>query len=163
LGESFMRGVEKLAAYSLTFDILIFARHLPAAIEFVGAFPNHKFVVDHIAKPFIKDGILEPWKQHMIKLASFPNVMCKLSGMVTEADWKNWCVKDFEPYLDTVFTAFGPDRVMFGSDWPVCTVAATYRQVMELVGKWLEKKNATPRVKENFWGGNAAKFYRLKV
>ncbi len=161
LGDAFMRGVGKLADFGLTFDILIFAGHLPVTLEFVKAFPDHRFVIDHMAKPPIADGILAPWKRHITEMASFPNVMCKVSGLVTEADWSKWRYEDFGPYLDTVFEAFGTGRVMFGSDWPVCTVAASYRQVMDVVQQWLDQNGLSPSEQDNFWGGNAAAFYRL--
>jgi L-fuconolactonase len=162
LSDQFMRGIEKLLYHNLAYDILIFPRQLPAAIEFVQNFPKHRFVLDHIAKPIIKDGIISPWKLQIEQLAAFPNIFCKLSGMVTEADWHNWSITDFEPYLDVIFQAFGADRVMFGSDWPVCTVAATYRQVIEIVDSYLNSHNLSDQEKAAFWGGSAVKFYQLK-
>jgi L-fuconolactonase len=162
LGNEFMRGITKLIDYDLAYDILIFPRQLDAAIEFVKIFPEHRFVLDHIAKPFIKDGVISPWDEQINHLASFPNVFCKISGMVTEANWRTWSVSDFEPYLDVVFNAFGMDRVMFGSDWPVCTVAAPYEKVIEIVESYLNKHNFSDAEKAAFWGGNAVKFYQLK-
>ena len=157
----FMRGVEKLINYDLAYDILIFPKQLRAAFDFVKNFPDHRFVLDHIAKPFIKDGVMSPWDEQMHQLASFPNVFCKVSGMVTEADWQNCQISDFEPYLDVVFNAFGVDRLMFGSDWPVCTIAAAYDKVMEIVDFYLNRCNFSSEKKAAFWGGNAAKFYQL--
>jgi L-fuconolactonase len=162
LGDQFMRGIEKLLPFNLTYDILIFPKQLPAAIEFVEKFPQHRFVLDHIAKPFIKDGIVSPWKEQIEQLAAFPHVFCKISGMVTEANWRNWSIADFESYLNVVFKAFGANRVMFGSDWPVCTVAATYRQVTEIVDSYLNNHDFSDQEKAAFWGGNAVKFYQLK-
>ena len=161
LRADFMRGVEKLINYDLAYDILIFPKQLPAAFDFVKNFPKHRFVLDHIAKPFIKDGVMSPWDEQMHQLASFPNVFCKVSGMVTEADWQNCQISDFEPYLDVVFNAFGVDRLMFGSDWPVCTIAAAYDKVMEIVDFYLNRCNFSSEKKAAFWGGNAAKFYQL--
>lgn len=163
LRPDFMRGIEKLLEYDLAYDILIFPKQLPAAIEFVKAFPEHRFVLDHIAKPFIKDGVIAPWDEQIQELASFENIYCKVSGMVTEADWRNWQVGDFEPYLDIIFTAFGIERLMFGSDWPVCTVAADYAKVAGIVESFLQKKNYTQEQLAAFWGGNAAKFYKLAI
>lgn len=162
LRPDFMRGIEKLPAYDLAYDILIFPKQLPAAIEFVNAFPDHRFALDHIAKPFIKDGTKSPWDEQIRKLASFDNVFCKVSGMVTEADWHNWQTSDFEPYLEVIFDAFGIERLMFGSDWPVCTVAADYDKVIGIVSAYLQKKNYTQEQLAAFWGGNAIKFYQLK-
>ena len=141
LGDKFMRGIEKLLDHNLTYDILIFPKQLSASIEFVKNFPEHRFVLDHIAKPFIKDGIISPWDEQINRLASYPNVFCKISGMVTEADWRHWTILDFSPYLDVIINAFGLDRVMFGSDWPVCTVAASYDKVIEIVSSYLDKHN----------------------
>jgi len=161
LDKRFMRGVEKLLDYDLTFDILIFPKQLVAAIEFVASFPQHRLVVDHLAKPFIKAGIMETWRQQMLEIAAFPNVCCKISGLVTEADWLGWRYEDFEPYLDVVFTAFGKHRVMFGSDWPVCTVAASYNQVVSVVDAWLRKNKVSQQEQDAVRGGNAVEFYRL--
>lgn len=156
----FVRGVALLKQFQLTYDILIYPRQLPAAIELVGKLPEQKFVVDHLAKPEIEAKKLEPWAAQMRELAGNPNVHCKLSGMVTEADWGNW-TGDFEPYLDVVFEAFGPERVMFGSDWPVCLVAASYGQVMQLFERYVERHAADRRAA--IFGGNAIAFYGLKV
>lgn len=162
LGDKFMRGIEKLLDYNLAYDILIFPKQLDATVEFVKNFPEHRFVLDHIAKPLIKDGIVSPWDDQVKQLASYQNVFCKVSGMVTEADWKAWTILDFEPYLDVVISAFSMDRVMFGSDWPVCTVAASYEKVIEIAESYLNKHNFSDDEKAAFWGGNAVKFYQLK-
>ena len=117
-------------------------------------------MLDHIAKPFIRDGVVEPWATDIRQLARHANVTCKISGMVTEADWDSWQADDFRPYLDIIFDAFGPQRVLFGSDWPVCTLAASYAQVHDLVDAYVQQFNATEQ--EAFWGQNAARDYRLK-
>lgn len=159
LREDFMRGVGELTKYDLVYDILIFERQLPAALEFVKNFPDQPFVLDHIAKPKIKAGELEPWAENIKRLARFENVFCKVSGMVTEADWHNWSPGHFRPYLDVVFEAFGASRIMFGSDWPVCTVAASYGQVFSLVEDYIS--GLSPDAREAILGINAAKIYGL--
>ncbi|MBN1481135.1 amidohydrolase [candidate division KSB1 bacterium] len=161
LGETFMRGVEKLLEHNLTYDILIFPKQLAACSELVKNFPEHRFMLDHIGKPAIKDGFLSPWKKHIQQLAAFPHVFCKISGLVTEADWQHWQLADFEPYLDVIINAFGMDRLLFGSDWPVCTLAASYDKVIDIVESYLDKHNFSDMEKAAFWGGNAVKFYQL--
>jgi L-fuconolactonase len=128
LREDFNRGIRALEKTGLVFDILIFERHLPQTIEFVDRHPNQRFVLDHVAKPKIREGVLEPWSTHIKELARRENVSCKVSGMVTEADWKRWRLEGLRPYLDVVVEAFGPRRLMAGSDWPVCLVACGYKQ-----------------------------------
>ncbi|MBG87200.1 MAG: amidohydrolase [Verrucomicrobiales bacterium] len=160
VGENFMRGISLLEKYELRYDILIFPKQLPATLEFVKQFPDQPFVLDHIAKPLIKDAIIEPWELHIRELARFSNVMCKVSGMVTEADWKGWEVEHFDPFLDVVLDAFGPDRLMYGSDWPVCTLAGSYKQAHSLALRLAEQLSESEQ--EKFWGGNAAKFYGLE-
>lgn len=157
LRPDFLRGIARLAGHGLTYDILIYPKQLPAALRFVERFPEQPFVLDHIAKPFIRDGLLEPWRAHIRELARFPNVVCKVSGMVTEADHKGWKREDFHPYLDLVAEAFGPGRLMFGSDWPVCRLAATYEQVEGLVRDHFRGWSAGDQA--GFWGLNCAKFY----
>jgi L-fuconolactonase len=157
--KEFLRGISCLGGYHFTYDILIYARHLPVAIEFVRRFPEQKFVLDHLAKPGIKARELEPWSHDVRRLASNPNVFCKLSGMVVEADWKQWTAKDFRPYLDAVFAAFGIDRLMFGSDWPVCLLAGTYAQAKEIIEVYTHNLSSTE--KEKIFGLNAARFYGL--
>ena len=156
----FVRGVGHLARFELTYDILIYPRQLPAAIELVAKLPEQKFVVDHLAKPEIRAEKIEPWAALIRELAVNPNVYCKLSGMVTEADWKKWKREDFEPYLDVVFGAFGADRLMFGSDWPVCLVAATYSQVKNIVESYVNRHESN--AKANILGGNAVRVYGLR-
>lgn len=159
LRADFLRGIAALQEFDLTYDILIYPRHLPIAAEFVQHFPSQRFVLDHLAKPFIQAQTVEPWATHIRELAKFPNVFCKLSGMVTEADWKNWKGEHFRPYLERVFDAFGPDRLMIGSDWPVCKVAGSYSQVMSLVIDFLDQR--MPDARERILGGNAQRFWRL--
>jgi L-fuconolactonase len=133
LRKEFQQGISYLEDYGLTYDLLIYPRHLKVAGELVKKFPGMKFVIDHIAKPAIREGTTEPWSADLRKLAAYENVYCKLSGMVTEADWANWKPADFTPYMDVVLDAFGPEKIMIGSDWPVCLVAGTYGSVVNLV------------------------------
>lgn len=142
LGEEFLRGIALLRRYGLTYDILIFPRQLPAAIELVRRFPQQPFVLDHLAKPAIRDGTLSPWQEQMRELAQAPNVVCKISGMVTEARRDGWKADDFTPYLDAVFDAFGARRLMFGSDWPVCLLAGSYAQVFAIVADYIARLSA---------------------
>jgi len=159
LRPDFLRGVERLKDFGLTYDLLIYPRQLPAAIEFVGRIPDQPMVLDHIAKPMIKAGTLSPWSEQIRELARHPNLFCKVSGMVTEADQQHWKADDFRPYLETVFEAFGPSRLMFGSDWPVCRLAGTYEQVEGLVQDFV--RGWSPEQLAAFWGGNCAQFYGL--
>jgi L-fuconolactonase len=159
LGEAFLRGIAALSARSLTYDILIFPRQLPAAVELAARFPQQAFVLDHIAKPEMKAGLREPWATQIRKLATSPNVLCKLSGLVTEADWARWKPDDIVPYLDIVTEAFGPQRLMIGSDWPVCALAADYGRTMSLVENYLARLSAAEA--DAVLGGNATRFYRL--
>jgi len=159
LQPDFLRGIAALEEFGLTYDILIFPRHLPVAMEFVRRFPQQRFVLDHLAKPLIKDRTLQPWGSHIRELAKFSNIFCKLSGMVTEADWKAWKPEHFAPYLDVALESFGPERLMIGSDWPVCKVAASYMQVTELVIEYLDRYPREAR--ESILGGTARSFWRL--
>jgi len=159
--ENFVKGVAQLRAFGFTYDILIYPKQLPAAIELVTRLLEQRFVVDHVAKPEIKSGKTSPWAAQMKEIAQNKNVFCKLSGMVTEADWKRWKAEDFKPYLDVVFDAFGAERLMFGSDWPVCLLAATYRQVKQLIEEYV--KGFSQSDKDKIFGGNAARFYGLKT
>jgi L-fuconolactonase len=159
LRSDFQRGIAALAPFGLTYDILIYHRHLPYAVELVKRFPLQRFVLDHIAKPDIKHGIMTPWAEHIRELASNNNVWCKVSGMVTEASWSEWRTKDFTPYLETVFDAFGPSRLMIGSDWPVCTLSADYGTAMGLVNDACKDWSEADR--ERLLGGNCAVFYGL--
>jgi L-fuconolactonase len=155
----FLRGIGCLGEFGLTYDILIYPRQLPGAIELVARYPNQAFVIDHIAKPEIKAKRTRPWAQQMREIARNPNVYCKVSALLTEADWKNWQTDDFKPYLDTVFEVFGSDRIMFGSDWPVCLLAGSYSQVVQLIADYT--KNLSPSDKQKIFGLNAVRFYGI--
>ena len=161
LQPEFLRGIAALEEFDLAYDILIYTKHLPVAAEFVEQFPRQRFVLDHLAKPQIKGGELAAWEGGIRNLASFPNVYCKLSGLVTEADWHNWKPEDIKPCLDVAFDCFGPRRLMIGSDWPVCTVAATYSRTMAVVKDYLAAHPA--EVREAVLGVNAQGFWKLKL
>jgi L-fuconolactonase len=154
----FQRGIAQLAEFGLAYDLLLHPRHLPVAVQLVHEFPAQTFVLDHLAKPAIADGVLELWQRDIRELAKFPNVSCKLSGMVTEARWKQWKHDDFRPYLDVVLDAFGPSRLMVGSDWPVCTLSADYAQTVGIVLDFVQQLTETER--EGILGGNCARIYR---
>lgn len=154
-----VQGIRRLAEFGLTYDILIYPNQLKAALHLVRAVPEVNFVVDHLAKPYIKKQDIIRWSNYMAEVAKCPNVTCKLSGLVTEADWQDWSKKDFFPYLDVVFDYFGPDRLLFGSDWPVCLVAANYTQVKTLIEEYVHLWGNEVRAK--VFGGNAVEFYRL--
>ena len=156
---SFNRGVAALLPTSLVYDLLIFARQLPEATHFVDRHPHQSFVLDHIAKPDIKANAFASWNQAIRELARRPNVTCKLSGMVTEADWHTWSPEQLQPYFDTVLEAFGPSRLMFGSDWPVLTVASTYSRWVETVATWLAP--LTPTERAAIEGETATRVYQL--
>ena len=158
LGEEFNRGIDRLINTHLVYDILIFERHLPYAIEFVKRHSEEQiFVLDHIAKPKIASGELQPWADNLRQLAAFPNVFCKLSGLVTEADIHSWTPEQLRPYMETVLEAFGPDRVMFGSDWPVCTCATTYSRWRGVVGDFIA--SLSEHEQAQIMGGTALKAY----
>ena len=161
LQPDFLRGISLLEEFNLAYDILIYAKHLPDAVEFVSRFPRQRFVLDHLAKPPIKSGDIDVWERGIRELASFPNVYAKLSGLVTEADWQSWKPEHVRPYLDVAFECFGPPRLMIGSDWPVCTLAASYQGTMNLIKDYLSGYTAEQR--EAVLGGNAAKFWRLQT
>jgi L-fuconolactonase len=160
LKPEFMNGIGKLKKHGFTYDILIFPDQLQYVPKFVNAFPDQKFVIDHIAKPDIKNRKVADWAKEMRAIAELDNVWCKVSGMVTEADWKNWKFDDFEPHLDVVFEAFGVERVMFGSDWPVCQVAATYKTMADIVTQYTSTLSLSEQ--SVFWGENAVNFYNIK-
>jgi L-fuconolactonase len=159
LQPDFLRGISVLEEFDLAYDILIYTKHLPIAAEFVKRFPRQRFVLDHLAKPPIKNGTIDSWAQGIKRLAEFPNVFCKLSGLVTEADWQHWKPEQIIPFLDVAFETFGPDRLMIGSDWPVCLVAASYARAIEVVKTYLLAQKADYR--ERVLGGNAQLFWRL--
>ena len=157
LGSEFVRGLRHLKAYGLRYDLLIFPRQLPAAIELVEHFPEQAFVLDHCAKPLIAKGVREPWREQIRKLALNRNVWCKVSGLVTEANWSDWSLEALRPYLDAILEAFGPERLMWGSDWPVCLYASAYERWWEALLQWTSGWKEADR--EAFFGGNAARFY----
>jgi L-fuconolactonase len=159
--ESFVRGLRCLAEYGFAYDILIYPKQLPAALELVAAVPEQRFVIDHMAKPDVRTNSSTEWAKEMRAIAQHPNVLCKISGLVTEADWQAWKKADFKPYLDVVFEAFGTERLMFGSDWPVCLLAAGYRQVKEIVEDYL--RGFSEDEKGKIFGENAIRFYGLKI
>ena len=159
LRPDFLQGIARLADFGFAFDILIYPRHLRVAASFARQFPDQRFVLDHIAKPLIADRVLEPWNKDVRDLAELPNVHCKLSGMVTEAQWKQWSRDHFRPYLDTVLEAFGPARIMIGSDWPVCILSADYTSTIGIVKDFIQE--LSPAEKDAILGGNCAAFYRL--
>jgi L-fuconolactonase len=153
------RGLSAVADAGLAYDLLILPHQLPAAHETAAALPELRFVVDHLAKPAIATGQIEPWAPGLRALASLPNVACKLSGMVTEADWTSWTVEQLRPYAESVLEAFGADRVLFGSDWPVCTLAAGYDEVVRTAEQLVE--GLDPVEREAVFGGAARTAYRL--
>src|SRR5262245_8953229 len=159
LRPAFMRGVAALEAHGLAYDVLIYPRHLAVAAEFVRRFPRQPFVLDHLAKPPIASGDRSGWAKDLRQLAECPNVMAKLSGLVTEADWRHWTPAQIEPYLDVACECFGADRLMIGSDWPVCTVAASYSRTTNVVFDWVARLSASER--DAILGGNATRFWRL--
>lgn len=159
LREDFQNGISKLKQFNLTYDILVFPTQLFSAIELVQKFPEQPFVVDHLAKPTIKEGKIDQWKSDMEALAKFSNVYCKVSGMVTEADLKNWKEEDFTKYLEVIFNAFGTGRIMYGSDWPVCLLAAEYKQQLQLVLNYITRFSKEEQAQ--VMGTNAAKFYNI--
>jgi L-fuconolactonase len=156
LQADFIRGIKELGRMGYTYDILVYPFHLPAVVKLLEQCPDQSFVIDHIAKPGIKNGRTDNWAGYMKKIGAYPNVYCKLSGMVTEADWKNWKQEDMIPYLDIVSEAFGTQRLMFGSDWPVCLVAAKYEEVVSVVNSYFSITE-----QEAVMGENASRFYHL--
>lgn len=161
LRPDFLRGVSYLEKYNYTYDILVFPHQLGAVLEFVQRFPHQKFVIDHIAKPYIKDGFYEGWAVMMEAIARHSNVSCKISGMITEADYDSWSAQQLQPYLDHVLKIFGSDRLLFGSDWPVCLVAGTYAEVKKTVTDFIAPLNETDQRK--IMGENAMEFYQLST
>jgi L-fuconolactonase len=156
----FMRGIACLQEFDLAYDLLVYPRQLLAAIRLARRFPRQRFVLDHIAKPRIAAGVLAPWSEHIRTLAQLPNVHCKISGMVTEADWSAWKREDFAPFLDTVLDAFSPSRLMYGSDWPVCLLAGSYRRVFDLAADYCSRLSRSEQ--DWIFGGSAAACYRLR-
>jgi L-fuconolactonase len=161
LRDDFNRGVSALKQFNLRYDILIFEKHLPQAIQFVDRHPDQVFILDHIAKPRIRDRMLSPWKENIRELAWRPNVYCKISGLVTEADWNTWSDAYLYPYIEIVLEAFTPKRIMFGSDWPVVTLASSYRRWIDTVRSAIAQLSTTE--KERILSGTAIEAYRLAV
>jgi L-fuconolactonase len=159
LRPEFRRGIAQLRDFGLTYDLLLFPKHLRIAVQLVKEFPNQPFVLDHIAKPAIADGVLSPWRENLQRLAQFPNVLCKLSGMVTETRWHAWQTDDFRPYLDTALEAFGTERVMIGSDWPVCTLSSDYPSTMQIVTEYVRQFSEPEQAA--ILGETCARFYGL--
>lgn len=157
LGHQFQEGIRALDPFDLTYDILIYPKQLPAAIRLAENFPDQPFVLDHIAKPLIKDAVLEPWASEIRDLAKHPHVMCKLSGMITEARLNHWKPADFVPYLDVILHAFTPERLMFGSDWPVALLSGSYVEAYNIVADYLRPLG--PEVERQVFGENACRFY----
>jgi L-fuconolactonase len=159
LRPAFQNGIRLLQQFGFTYDILIFPDQLKYAAELADAFPGQKLVIDHIAKPAIKTGNSSHWQKDIENIAKWENVFCKISGMVTEADWKQWKKDDFTPYIDTVVNAFGTKRIMYGSDWPVCQVAASYGEMLGIVQQYFTQFSAEDQAA--FFGGNACSFYNI--
>jgi L-fuconolactonase len=153
--------VQEFGRRGLVYDLLTKTPHMRAAINLVKACPDTKFVLDHISKPYIAKGEMQPWADQITELASFENVVVKVSGLFTEADWKNWKQSDFSPYLEHITKSFTPKRMMFGSDWPVCLLAATYRQTVDLIEEFT--KSFSISEKNDFWASTANRIYNLKL
>jgi L-fuconolactonase len=159
LRKEFIRGVQKLGNRGLTYDILTYPQHLTAAKQLINKCPNQKFVIDHLSKPQIKEGDWKEWKKALIPLAERELVYCKLSGMATEADWKKWTPSDLFPYLEIALELFGPNRLMFGSDWPVCLLAGEYEQVVNVIENFSDQLSSSE--KNLIMGETAAEFYQF--
>ena len=157
--DDFNRGVAELRRFNLVYDILILERHLPQTINFVDRHPNQMFVLDHMGKPRIKDNLMAPWRENISELARRRNVSSKISGMVTEADFANWTEAQLQPYLETVLEAFGPSRLMFGSDWPACLLACRYGRWFEIVSRFIGRLSSAEQ--ERILGGTAVEVYGL--
>ena len=160
LREDFRAGLRQLAAFNLSYDLLIHRRHLPIACELVARFPGQRFIVDHLAKPAVRSGTRQPWARDLARLARYPNVAAKVSGLVTEADWTQWRAGDFDFYFETALETFGPKRLMIGSDWPVCTVAGDYEKVLQLAGNYMQRLSEPEQAM--IWGGTAGQWYGLQ-
>lgn len=159
LDDGFRRGVARLARHDLAYDILVYARQLPAAIEFASALPELRLVLDHLGKPDIRRGGFAGWRRDLDRIASLPNVCAKLSGLVTEADWNSWRIEDLHRYIGAALDAFGPQRLMIGSDWPVCTLVAGYREVLDIVRTAIDGRPVNEQ--DAILGGTARRFWNL--
>jgi L-fuconolactonase len=160
LQQSFLDGIGELEKFGLTYDLLLFPEHLHVACQVVKRFPNQRFILDHIAKPPIRAKEIEGWANDLKQLAAFPNVWCKISGLVTEAQWDRWTREGFEPYIDVVLNAFGTHRLMIGSDWPVCTLAADYKSVIELAASYVCRLSKDEQ--RAIWEENPVTFYSMQ-
>ena len=156
-----VRGLRELGERGLTYDLLVHPRHLKYAAQVAAQCPDTRFVVDHMAKPSIKSGEIGEWASELKPLAALPNVSCKLSGLMTEANWTNWRVEDLKPYVETALESFGPERMIFGSDWPVCLLAATYEQALGAFQNLLANLNEDER--RRIFSDNAVEVYRLEA
>jgi L-fuconolactonase len=159
LRPAFLNGIRALQKFGYSYDVLIFQKHLANTLELVKQNPDQQFVIDHIAKPDMKNNGFDAWKKELAAVASFPNVHCKISGMVTETNWKQWSKEDFTIYLDAVVALFGTERIMYGSDWPVCILSATYQAMYGIVNDYFSSFSKNEQ--DNFFGLNAKNFYRL--
>ena len=159
LSPGFVKGIGKLKKYDLCYDLLLYPKQLSRAAELVLKFPDQRFVLDHIAKPAIREGVLYPWEDDLALLAACPNVWCKISGMVTEADPRNWKYEDMVPYLDVVVEAFGTDRIMLGSDWPVCLLAGEYGEVMNIGTRYFSY--VSKEEQSRIYAGNCKTVYNI--
>jgi L-fuconolactonase len=159
LRPEFARGIKALKKFDFAYDILIFPDQLAYARKFIELFPEQRFVIDHLAKPYIKEKKINEWREEIIHVAKFKNTHCKISGMVTEADWSGWLEEDFSPYLDVVVNAFGTERIMFGSDWPVCLLAGDYDDIVNIAKNYFLSYSQDER--DKIFGLNATKFYNL--
>lgn len=160
LRKEFLRGIAKLEGRDLVYEILVFSHQLPVVLEFVKLFPKQRFLIDHIAKPYIKKGYIDAWALLMKAIANYDNVSCKISGMITEADFKNWKTEELMPYMNVVLEAFGPKRIMYGSDWPVCLVAGSYPQVIKVAKHFSHQLSKEEQ--DNFFYRNAQRMYNIK-
>lgn len=161
LRTDFRNGISALKPFDYTYDILIFHRQLPAAIDLVNRFPDQRFVIDHIAKPDIKLGDIASWEKNIKEIAKAEKVWCKISGMVTEADWKKWQAADLKPYLDVIFENFSIDKLMFGSDWPVCNLAGEYGKIVKTLEDYISQ--LPTQEQDKIWYENAKTFYKLEI
>jgi L-fuconolactonase len=159
LAPSFKKGIDALAKYNYTYDLLIYASQLKEAKEFISNHQEQPIVIDHLAKPNIKEGEWESWKKDINEIAQYRNVYCKISGMATEANWNTWTLDTLKPYIDTVVEAFGTERIMFGSDWPVCLVASSYSKWLETLQNYFNTFSIDEQA--SFFANNAIKFYKL--
>jgi L-fuconolactonase len=157
--DGFRRGIARLGRHGLAYDILIYARQLPAAIDFATAFPDGRFVLDHLGKPDIRADGFDAWRRDLDRIAALPNVTAKLSGLVTEADWNRWTIEDLHRYVNAAVDVFGPDRLMIGSDWPVCTLAGQYAEVLDVVRTAISGRPSEEQ--DAILGGTARRFWSL--